>query len=1103
MKLTEASINGYGEHYNRRFGLDAAVIVVFGPNEAGKSTLFGFLRAMLYGFGRRSQAAERQEPVRGGRHGGRLAFRDESGNLYELERYADQASGKPKLKALGGEGDESMELETPMEQAALEGRFLGGMPERLFRQLYAITLTELQEVQSLSGGELSRFLYQAGWEEGNAVAAAEKKLNNEIEELFKPKGSNQKLSKGLKRLEQVDASLRHLKDDIDQFNKLKQSSELVERNLSALGGLLPEAESRLRLLRKAAHVRPVRLQELQLQAERLKLAYTERLPLGVDKAWEELQRARSAVSANIREWRYEEQLLKDRLSLLRYNDDWIAKGGETENLLLSAELMRSRREQLADAASELQQLDQAIAALITGISPEWTERQLRELIVTVADKDEARAIRDSLQSLFREEERIKAELQLMIHQEREAAFRLNEAEALLQRNQQRVEQQGREQYGLRPLARAELTALWNSLDDGLREWELVKASSQQQSKNASASGFRTSHSPNRLLYWRIGAAGSAGAAVALGAAAASGLLKEAAGVAVIGAVAAGGVSLALIAYLLWSLREGQEPDVAGGGTSGRGRSGRSSDRATDDSIALKERVVAALHSLFEEAVRLEPVLLDYEHHSYSGSAALQERSLVKQAIQERLAQLNERERLLDQREELALRHNNAAGLLHQARNSLEHASIRLQNEQASWEQWLLDRRLPAGMSPIAALESFKLAETALEKLRLYDRLLDKQHVMRQEIAAFGEKAALLCVDFEDGRLHVSDDPALALRLFQSEIKRQQDVKLEAEKLRSRLSELDALIGMEELRDKELRQASDEMIEAAALHDESQFEIAIEDHKRLRELDQELLQLDIELSAGLSTEQKRELDKLLADLDEEQLLAEGKVVQETVNRLEREKQELLEKRGSIRQAIAQLSNEDERQRLLLERELIVTEMHEAMDRYAVLKLSKSLIERTKRVYEEERQPAVLRKASLYMKQLTGGRYIRVAARQEQSELELINSNGSAVDSRFLSRGTAEQLYLAMRLALACEAAQGVKLPLLLDDLFVNFDQSRLHAAVRLVAELARDRQILLFTCHEHIRDALLRENEDAKLIAMEAVSGAGVTDAFANHENEPA
>jgi uncharacterized protein YhaN len=123
--------------------------------------------------------------------------------------------------------------------------------------------------------------------------------------------------------------------------------------------------------------------------------------------------------------------------------------------------------------------------------------------------------------------------------------------------------------------------------------------------------------------------------------------------------------------------------------------------------------------------------------------------------------------------------------------------------------------------------------------------------------------------------------------------------------------------------------------------------------------------------------------------------------------------------------------------------------------------------TRQVYETERQPEVLRHASGFFSGMTGGNWTRVIAGLD-SGIQVESSDGKRVSPENLSRGTAEQLYLAMRLALVREYSRHVDvLPVVLDDIFVNFDPERTRRSLEAVRELARTHQILMFTCHPHL------------------------------------
>jgi DNA repair exonuclease SbcCD ATPase subunit len=103
----------------------------------------------------------------------------------------------------------------------------------------------------------------------------------------------------------------------------------------------------------------------------------------------------------------------------------------------------------------------------------------------------------------------------------------------------------------------------------------------------------------------------------------------------------------------------------------------------------------------------------------------------------------------------------------------------------------------------------------------------------------------------------------------------------------------------------------------------------------------------------------------------------------------------------------------------------------------------------------------------LQRLTLGRYSRVTVNRETLEpVAFSPEKGGAADQQTdLSLATREQLYLAARLALTRLLWPKEGPPILLDDPLVNFDASRHQEALQLLAEFARGRQILLFTCSE--------------------------------------
>lgn len=116
------------------------------------------------------------------------------------------------------------------------------------------------------------------------------------------------------------------------------------------------------------------------------------------------------------------------------------------------------------------------------------------------------------------------------------------------------------------------------------------------------------------------------------------------------------------------------------------------------------------------------------------------------------------------------------------------------------------------------------------------------------------------------------------------------------------------------------------------------------------------------------------------------------------------------------------------------------------------------------------PRIEERAGSIFSRLTGGRYEGLTITSGPEMLDISpRLGGAALPERILSSGTADQMYLALRLALA-EALQGPEpLPLILDDPFLTFDRRRQGLALGLLLELARESQIILVTKDEILRD----------------------------------
>lgn len=153
---------------------------------------------------------------------------------------------------------------------------------------------------------------------------------------------------------------------------------------------------------------------------------------------------------------------------------------------------------------------------------------------------------------------------------------------------------------------------------------------------------------------------------------------------------------------------------------------------------------------------------------------------------------------------------------------------------------------------------------------------------------------------------------------------------------------------------------------------------------------------------------------------------------------------------------------------------------AQHQLAVLLIAQSSLTEAIAVWEKKSQPEVYRIASELFALMTDNAWRSVRINPD-NQIEVTDALMTTRPPELLSLGTRQQLYLALRIALLVTAENvGASLPILADDILVNFDNERRRGAARALAYLAEHRQVILFTCHADVV-TLLQEADPAATI----------------------
>lgn len=190
-------------------------------------------------------------------------------------------------------------------------------------------------------------------------------------------------------------------------------------------------------------------------------------------------------------------------------------------------------------------------------------------------------------------------------------------------------------------------------------------------------------------------------------------------------------------------------------------------------------------------------------------------------------------------------------------------------------------------------------------------------------------------------------------------------------------------------------------------------------------------------------------------------------QRTLQRLE---SNLILCRDALSQAQGEAQGLGDHAALAQEEEALTQQLEALEEEYASLELALEGLTAANARLQSRFSPSVNEAAGKYLSTLTGGKYRALAFDRDFQAQAMADAGLRA--AWFLSQGTADQVYLALRLAVSQLALpQDVPAPLVLDDALVTFDDQRLTRALELLEELAKRRQVLLFTCQSRERAAL--------------------------------
>lgn len=403
---------------------------------------------------------------------------------------------------------------------------------------------------------------------------------------------------------------------------------------------------------------------------------------------------------------------------------------------------------------------------------------------------------------------------------------------------------------------------------------------------------------------------------------------------------------------------------------------------------------------------------------------------------------------------------------------LEHQEIQYDKVIAAFEQWEManaenntmllklcsELKIPVGLANSFFFEAFVLIEQLKVAGREKKQLMDRVERIKFDQDKISDRFSYYANTYF---MHASNDLPKTAYLLRNKLKEQHEKQIKKQEKEAKLEDL--LVDFSRISEEQalLKQEREKLLNEAQVETEEQFyqlgkisEKAIKLIDRLKDIQKQLQYTILNEEEWESYLQIHDLDKLLIRITEEM-----KALSDHLAKLQ-------ENLASMKYEIQVLEEGGVHSELLHHFKQQKYELDEAAKEWAVYYLAQDILSRTVEKYKHVQLPRMLAKAEEYLVFLTEGKYLRIHLQKSGTGFLIERRDHTLFEANELSQATTEQIYVAIRLALATTLYEKYSFPIIIDDSFVNFDARRTDRVIELLKTF-KTNQILFFTCHTHL------------------------------------
>lgn len=1046
MKITAFDIQRFGVWETLSIpNVSGGLNVVYGPNEAGKTTLLEFFRTMLYGFGdKRSRyvrplsleygggavvLGETLEAADDAGRGGEMVVHGPTG-VYHINRayHAARAGYEETTEVTGRDG-------------VLHGEHLlrilaTGIDEATFNNIFAIGLDEIQRLATLGDSEAADILFRlsVGLDRVSLMEVL-RDLRQMRHHLIDPLGKPGHIARLLKKRRELLQSGRAAEVALRDYAKLASERSELDRSIAVIETDLTQRQHEVALAETLLRVLPIydRREALTQQvdgygdvvevseATMKQLAALESVMLeksrALDAAKSQREKTRQAWAALTLPKAM--RRLAPRLEALLDEERRIIGLDEQMSVLRSEIAQLDRQLQEQDASREARRAIGERTVRTASTSPTSTTAAASAAAISPSPASGTSGDHKQLASRLRKS-RVRYAKVKGVHAELEDRVRSLETRLTSELQHRAVEDIGEAMT----LVGDEVTQLRRRQTVAQRLGEMA-----QYYREAAATNQHLLAS-QAVPLWMLGGLG----------------LAVIVGITLVGLAMVGKIDIAFSILGGIAIIGGVATKIV-------------LERSSATKLAQSQRQLRTLLGQMEQA-KNEVAAID-QRYTTSGETVEARLARAEQelATLEGLLPVESKRRALLER-------------LTQSRARLKKSKRLLATATERWNEWLKNAGLPIDWNAEQVSDLLNQHHITSELRRERDHRHDMLAQRLDEMRLITDRIDVAAVDlgFQIGNVGSGTSPLDTLNQFRERLAEYRSLLAQRKQLRrdTHLLERRRRKTLAEL--STARRKLELLLFPFGVKTPAALRKCYDHYRALGELIARRDAVARELRAGLGDIcREAEACDALAPDHRDEITPRLTLLRRAIETLSHQLHEQLQQRGRLDEQLTRL--ETDTSPMVRQREMAIIEerIRVAIHEWQRVSVAGLLLDEIRQTYERERQPQTLADTSVYLKRFTDNRYVRVWAPLGEETLYVDDADGQTWDVAWLSRGTREQLFISLRLALASSFARhGASLPIILDDVLVNCDTQRAEAAADVLLELAQSgQQVFLLTCHEHI------------------------------------